>query len=558
MTILYDQFGREIERADRKAPERRPLAVAPVLDSFRDYVADGLTPERLATVFKQADSGDVSRQASLFEQLEERDAHLLCERDKRKNVILDLDFKVVPASDNARDVRVAEFVEDFLDDLADWDDVQVSLQDAIGKGYSSFELFWDVSEGQAVVEKFEFIEQKRFVFTDGKGLLRRWPRLLTDADLMGVEIPAWKVLFHNYGGKSGSPTRSGIYRVAAWMVLFKNYSIKDWVIFCELFGMPLRIGRYEQGATEGDRSALAAAISSLGSDAAGIISKSTEIEFIQTAKTAQGDLWKLLASFCNGEMSKAILGQTLTADVDGKGSYAASKTHNEVRLDLLRSDGRALAATVRSQLIRPLVGFNFGWDTELPKYRSIFDEGEDLGAKATWIGELIDRGMPVGVSYMREQFSLPEPEEGEEILSPGGAQTAAEGLPGKPAAGGSAAPADGGKSVAKLFIGEREVDLPGGGLRIVAGEAGLEAAPISSAEGVVGPLTEKLLDQTDTDSLVEPIRRLLDEVQSLEEFRDRLVEVYADMSPAQLGTLIERGLVLAELSGRFDVRQENA
>ena len=86
MSILYDQFGREIKR--EKRPDRRPLAVAPILDSYRDYVTDGLTPERMAAIFREADRGDMSRQAQLFEQLEEKDGHLVCERDKRKNVIL--------------------------------------------------------------------------------------------------------------------------------------------------------------------------------------------------------------------------------------------------------------------------------------------------------------------------------------------------------------------------------------------------------------------------------------------------------------------------------------
>ena len=44
---IYDQFGRKVDFSKNKTPERAPLAVAPVLDSFRDYVTDGLTPERL-------------------------------------------------------------------------------------------------------------------------------------------------------------------------------------------------------------------------------------------------------------------------------------------------------------------------------------------------------------------------------------------------------------------------------------------------------------------------------------------------------------------------------
>ena len=39
-------------------------------------------------------------------------------------------------------------------------------------------------------------------------------------------------------------------RIVSWMYLFKNYTVKDWVSFCEVYGMPLRIGKYDPGASE--------------------------------------------------------------------------------------------------------------------------------------------------------------------------------------------------------------------------------------------------------------------------------------------------------------------
>jgi phage gp29-like protein len=289
MGVILDQFGRPFE--SRKAPERRPLATAPIYDSWRDYVAEGLKPATLSALLKSADAGDVQRQCELFEQMEEKDGHILGEKTKRSNVILDVNFEVQPATEDGRDVKIAEFVEQFLTGLTDYDDVLVSLQDAVGKGFAGLEMHWDVSAGQAVPSGFDWIEQKRFLFYDASGRLCATPRLFTDADPMGVEIPAWKTLFHKYGGKSGHATRSGIYRVCAWMYLFKNYALKDWAIFCEVYGMPLRLGKYRAGASEAEKSALVAAIASLGTDAAGVISADTEIEFVdKVQKTATADL----------------------------------------------------------------------------------------------------------------------------------------------------------------------------------------------------------------------------------------------------------------------------
>jgi phage gp29-like protein len=525
---LFDQFGRLF--AKKAAPERTELPTAPILDSNRNYVALGLTPEKLAAYLQSADSGEVRYQAELFDQLEEKDGHLLCERDKRTSVILDLDFRITPASDSARDARVAEFVEDELTGRECFNDLAVSLQDAIGKGFAMLDNHWDVSSGQAIVDHFSFIEQKRFRFFDTSGYLRNYPRLLTDTDAEGIEIPPWKTVFHKYGGMSGHPARAGIYRVCAWMVLFKNYSIKDWVIFSERYGMPMRLGRYESGASAEDRRALKAAISSLGSDAAGIISKQTEIEFLKAeANATSSDLWERLINLCNAEMSKAILGQTLTAQLGDTGSYAASQTHNEVRLDLLRADGRAIAATVAAQLIRPLVGFNFGWDTECPTLEAIFDEGDDLTAAAEWVDKVVGWGTPVPVAWIREKFSIPAPQDGEEVV----------GLRAAPA------PGDGGQVSGEVAAS-----------RVVVASEHVPAAPFDSEAGAaVAPVVEKAMSDPRAE-LVDQVAALVDQAESLESLQVALENLTERLDIDGFVELMREAMLRAELSGRFDVDEE--
>jgi len=337
------------------------------------------------------------------------------------------------------------------------------------------------------------------------------------------------------------------------MVLFKHYTIKDWVIFCEVFGMPLRLGKYSPGATEDDKRALVAAISSLGTDAAGIISESTQIEFIETVRTASSDLYSAVTNFCNREISKGLLGQTLSAEVGEKGSYAAGKVHDGIRLDLLQADGRALAATVRNQIIRPLVGFNFGWDTPLPKYEAVLNEEEDLAKKADWFDRLTAK-VQVPISWAREQFNVPEPGKGEELI--GGDQ----------------------KKIFKyhldygvLTINEIRESLgmpaaPGGdripeplfdtGPDLAAAKRVAAKNDASLAADAVDLLTGQALEQTDLAPAIDPVRALLEECSSLEEFRSRLEGAAESMDLAEFARVMQRGLVLAELSGRFDQGNE--
>ncbi len=113
-----------------------------------------------------------------------------------------------------------------------------------------------------------------------------------------------------------------------------------------------------------------------------------------------------------------MLGQTLTSD-SGGGSYAQSKTHNEVRHDLTVADCKALASTLRKYLIRPLVLFNFGDDSRLPTIRFDTEEAGDQKETAEIYKTLInDVGLKISADHVYKKFGIPKPEASEEILKP--------------------------------------------------------------------------------------------------------------------------------------------
>jgi phage gp29-like protein len=224
-----------------------------------------------------------------------------------------------------------------------------------------------------------------------------------------VAPPLWKVIYHRYKARSGCTTRSGVLRVVGWMYLLKNFALKDWAAFNEVFGMPLRLGKYDNTASPADRDALVQAIRNLGSDAAGVISKATEIEFVEATSRSGGvNPYQLMAEFCNREMSKAVLGQTLTTDTTGSsGTFAAASVHAQVRRDLVAADAQALASTLREQLLRPLVGFNFGWDKPVPWFRFRFEEEEDLKTLSEVYRNLAGMGLPLDMEHVAERFGIP-------------------------------------------------------------------------------------------------------------------------------------------------------
>ncbi len=508
-------------------PLRRPnvqeIAVAHVTDKYSEYPSNGLTPVKLAEILKEADAGDVLRQMELFEEMEEKDPHLFSQLQTRKNAVTGLDFEIIPFSDDPRDKEIAAFIEEQLGGIEGFEDVENDLLDAIGKGFAVSEIMWGYDEGHVVATQIRPRYQKRF-FWDS---LDDSFKVRTQEHPEGLLLPANKFIVHKYKARSGHISRAGILRVVVWMYLFKNYDLKDWVSFAEVYGLPLRLGKYAPGASEDDKRALMQALIQIGSDAAGIIPDGTTIDFITVEKTSSTDLYERLARYCDEQISKAILGQTLTSD-SGGGSYAQSKTHNDVRHDLTVADCKALASTLRRDLIRPLCIFNFGEDKRIPKIQFDCEEGEDLEQTANILDVLIGKiGLRVPTSYIYKKFSIPEPEAGEEVAAP------------RPAAG------------TGVLSFRQEPPAP-----TVALKARADTGP--GTQGRIDLLADTTVRRGagSFKKAFAPVLKIIENAGSLEELRammedDKAVaELYKAMDITQAEELLQKVMLYANLEGR--------
>jgi phage gp29-like protein len=418
---IVDQYGKEI-RTGR--PITGELAgVSGIRDRYSTYPSQGLTPGRLASIFREADMGDVLRQSELFEEMEEKDAHLGSVLQTRKLSVTGLPWEVTPASENGEDRTIAAFVKEALTWVENWDEALLDIMDAAGKGYSVSEIMWEIAEGKVWCAALRWRHQKKFTFYARDSVLDS-PRLVTDREpVYGEELPPNKFVVHRYRARSGSTPRGGLLRPCAWMYLFKNFTVKDWVIFAERFAMPMRVGKYSAGASAEERRVLRNAVFNLGSDAAAVISDSTVVELLeQTTRTGSVAVFEKLSDFCNKAMSKAVLGHAASSEAT-PGRLGAEHEAREVRQDLLEADAKALARTITMQLIYPLVLFNFGPEKSLPRFRFHYEAGEDLEKAARTYRELAGMGLTIGESHVREKFGIPAPEKNEGVIRPSGSSS---------------------------------------------------------------------------------------------------------------------------------------
>lgn len=151
--------------------------------------------------------------------------------------------------------------------------------------------------------------------------------------------------------------------------------------------------------------ALKSAVANIGSNAAAIMPDSMQIEFVEAAKSRGGEsLFENLATWLDKQISKAVLGQTMTAD-DGS-SNAQAGIHNEVRIDILKADAKALANTLNRDLIKPFVDLNFGAQEAYPKISLPVPKPEDLALLSDSLAKLIPHGLKVSQSEVRNKFGL--------------------------------------------------------------------------------------------------------------------------------------------------------
>jgi phage gp29-like protein len=152
----------------------------------------------------------------------------------------------------------------------------------------------------------------------------------------------------NYGG----PMRSILF----W-ILFRACDRDWWIRFLERFGSPFLVGKYESG-DDNTRNLLRQAFSSATKLFGIAVSRDVDIE-LQQANLTSGDAFKAFIETANAEISRLIVGQTLssTATATGLGS-GVSQLQSDVREDIRKLDALMLLETVKGQVVDQLLDIN--------------------------------------------------------------------------------------------------------------------------------------------------------------------------------------------------------
>jgi len=154
--------------------------------------------------------------------------------------------------------------------------------------------------------------------------------------------------YQNYTLEVGEKDSLGLLMKAAQYVIYKRGGFGDWAQYCELFGMPFRVAKYD-GYDEKTRTDLENALKAAGSAAYIVIPKEADLNFIQNNTSGSSILYDMLIDTCNKELSKLILGQTMTTEAGG--ALAQAKVHQEVEKEIHYADKLFVKNILNDRLI---------------------------------------------------------------------------------------------------------------------------------------------------------------------------------------------------------------
>ena len=252
-------------------------------------------------------------------------------------------------------------------------------------GLNVFEVNYKEKEGlvyprlvQRDFRQFKFNDVGEFVFSAG-----------------GSEqsIPPLKVIYALNRANFRKVYGDGLLKKLYFPVKMKNASLKFWFRFLEKFGSPWAIAKTSYEPDE-----MAAEVQAMLSGDSAVIDTDEEITLVQP--TSNVDFTRLPA-YLDNQISKAILGANLTSDVK-EGSYAAAKTHNEIREDLAANDAKILIFVMNKAIsyFKEINGFN----GEL--YAKLFDEDSPNTERAARDKTLYDMGFAPTKKYITSTYNI--------------------------------------------------------------------------------------------------------------------------------------------------------
>lgn len=352
----------------------------------------GLDIADYMSAIRAAENVDFSRRYKLYDLYSDilMDTHLTCVIEKRKNAVLcsDIEFQVNGKPDETVNEQIR----------SPW--FNKLIGDIIDARFWGFSLCQFYKEGEWV--DYDLVPRKH-VDPIKKLILRH------QTDVTGLPWDKYTDLLF-----IGSSSDLGLLAKAAPWVIYKRNTTGDWSQFSEIFGMPIQEYIYDSDDEESRQRAMEDAANT-GSLAQFFHAKDTEFKLTEAGnKTGSADVYERLCERCNNEISKLVLGNTLTTESSEKGTQALGTVHKKVEDKVAQADKNYVLNVLNYDMsdIFARMGINTAGGVFCFPEKKEIDSTTKLNIITTLKSNF---NLPVSDDYLYEEFGVEKPDNYEQI-----------------------------------------------------------------------------------------------------------------------------------------------
>ncbi|RXK57558.1 DUF935 family protein [Lacibacter luteus] len=193
--------------------------------------------------------------------------------------------------------------------------------------------------------------------------------------------------------------------------ILKSGSLSDLAQYIELYGQPIRVGKYDAADVE-TKKELKRALKEAGASLSITIPSQAQIEIIgDNVTNGNGEVHKVMFNTCNNEMSIVVLGNTETTSNDNGGSNAKSKEHGKQQKEIHKDDIAEMANILSSDAFKVILQ-SYGYPVAPGDGGSfVFEMDIDLDELKTKseIWSVVSAKVPVADDDWYTTFNIPKP-----------------------------------------------------------------------------------------------------------------------------------------------------
>lgn len=383
-----------------------------MLETYNTHPAFDLTLEMLLSYYRQAERGAPLRQMDCFHDIIEMDPDLRSKINDSIESVSGCDYVVLAGRDDKPSELAAGALNERLQNQIQFRAFLTHQLSAPHMGYACTNMMWDFDEDVIVPVEFCNPAARRFAAPSVERADEIW---LLDSNQINLIEPTpglWAIsTYKNIIGRN--PYAAGKMRSCAVWAMFKRWGVRGWQIFADMFGIPLALGYYEEGAGPASRQALEDAVRAIGQDGFAVLSALTEVVVKETARGGDSStVYPQLIKLCEEQIAKLLTGGTLNTDVAGVGSYNAASVHETRSYTMKCFDAQCVQEMFVRDIGRTFVAWN-GYDRAAPPRLKIKIRRDALQWAQTLeiIGQVID----LDETQLREDFSLRQPAPGKGV-----------------------------------------------------------------------------------------------------------------------------------------------